>query len=60
MRGSNIPLGEWFMILSLDVSRCLVSPIHILQHLSFLCTWGSRLCVQPIVMYMEMVDHIIY
>jgi len=60
MRGPNLPLGEWFRVLPLDVSGCPVSPVHILQHLSFLCTWGNRWCAPPIVMYLVMVDESIY
>ena len=41
MRGPFLPLGEWFKILPSTVSGCPVSPVHILHHLSFLCTWGN-------------------
>ena len=40
MRGPNLPLGEWFRILPSVVSGYPVSPVHILQHLSCVCTWG--------------------
>ena len=40
MRVPSFPLGEWFKILPSAVSRYSVSPVHILQHLSFLCTGG--------------------
>jgi len=54
MRGLNLPLGEWFRVLSLDVSVCPVPPTHILQYLSFLCTLENRWCASPVVMYMVM------
>ena len=60
MRGPNLPLGEWFRVLPLDVSGCPVSPVHILQYLSFLCTWGKRWCAPPVVMCMLMADDSIY
>ena len=60
MRGPNIHLGEWCRILPLDVSGCPVSPVHILQHLSFLCTLGERWCAPPVVMCMLMADDSIY
>ena len=41
MRRPFSPLVEWFRILLLDVSGCPVSPVYILHHLSFLCTWGN-------------------
>ena len=60
MRGPILPLGEWFWILPSEVSGYPVSPVHILQHLSCLCTWGERWCAPPIVMYVVMVDDSIY
>ena len=60
MRGPFIPLGEWFRILPLDVSGRPVSPIHILQYLSFLRTWGNRWCAPPVVMYALIEDDNIY
>ena len=60
MRGPNLLLGEWFRILPLDVSGYPVSLIHILQHLSFLCTWENRWCEPPVVLYMVMVDKSTY
>ena len=60
MRGSFLPLGEWFRILPNVFSGCYVSPVHIQQYLSYVYTWGKRWCVPPVVMYIEMVDDIIY
>ena len=60
MRGPILPLGEWFWILPTAVSGCPVSPVHTLQHLSFLCTWGERWCAPPVVKYVVMVDDSIY
>ena len=60
MRGPNIPLGEWFRILPSVVSGFPVSPVHILQHLFFLCPWGKRWCAPPGIVYKVMVDDIIY
>ena len=60
MRGLNLPLDEWFMILPLDVSGCPVSPVHILHHLSFLCTCGKWWCASLVVKYMLIVDDSIY
>ena len=60
MRGPNLPLGEWFRVLPLDVSGCPVSPVRILHHLSCVCTWGNRLCVPPVVKYLVIVDDSIY
>ena len=60
MRGPILPLGERFRILPSVVSGCPVSPVHIPQHLSCLCTWGERWCAPPIVMYVVMVDNSIY
>ena len=61
MRGPNLPLGVWFRILPLDVSGCPVSPVYILQYLSFVCAWGggSVVCA-TVVMYMVTADDIIY
>ena len=41
MRGVFLPLGEWFWILPTVGSGCPVSSVHILQHLSLVCTWGN-------------------
>ena len=60
MRGPNLPLGEWFRILPTAVSGCLVSSVYILQHLSFLCTWGNRWCAPPVVKYCVLADDNIY
>ena len=60
MKGSNLPLGEWFRILPSAVSGCPMSPVHILHHLPCLCTWGKRWCAPPVVMYLVMADEIIY
>ena len=60
IRGLFLPLGEWFRIFPSEVSGCPMSPVHIPRHSFFLCTCGSRLCAQPVVMYMEMTDDIIY
>ena len=60
MRGPFLPLGEWFWILPSVVGGCPVSPVHIPQHLSCLCTWGGRWCAPPIVMDVVMVDNSIY
>ena len=37
-----------------------MSPVHILQHLSFVCMWGTQWCASPVVIYMVMVDDITY
>ena len=60
MREPNLPLGEWFWILPSEVSGYPVSPVHILQHLSFLCTWGERWCAPPVVKYCVLADDSIY
>ena len=60
MREPNLPLGEWFKILASAVSGCPVSPVHILQHLPCLCTWGRRWCAPLVGMLVVMADDIIY
>ena len=60
MRGPFLPLGEWFRILPTVISGCPVSPVHIPQHLSCLCTWGERWCAPPIVMYVVLAEDSIY
>ena len=60
MRGPNLPLCEWFRVLPLDVSGCPVLSVHILQHLSLLCTWGKRWCAPPVVICILMADNSIY
>ena len=53
-------LGEWFRILPNVFSDYPMSPVHIQHHLSFVCIWGKLWCVPPVVMYIVMVDDIIY
>ena len=48
MRGQFFPLGERLRILPSEVSGCPVSPVHILQYLSFLCTWGNSCVRNPL------------
>ena len=60
MRGLKLPLGEWFRVLQFGVSGCPVSPVYILQYLSFLCAWGNQWCAPSVGMYMAMADDSIY
>ena len=60
MRRLHLPLGEWYRILPNAVSGCLVSLVHIIQHLPCLCTWGKYWCAPLVVVYMVMADDIIY
>ena len=60
MRGPFLPLGERFWILPTVGSGYPVSPVHILQHLSCLCTWGERWCAPPVVKYLVLADDSIY
>ena len=61
MRRPFLPLGEWFRTLpSFSQWYYQVSPVYILQHLSFLCTWGNRWCAPPVVKYLVLADDSIY
>ena len=43
-----LPLGERFKIFQSTVSECPVSPVHIIQHLSCLCTRGNGCVHNPL------------